>query len=59
MTEQTEHKPDPLSAMGQLDSVMWDLAMLIKYADQPQPNTVDRVIRRLRAALKAMEGPAK
>jgi hypothetical protein len=55
----TEHKPDPMTAILQLDGMMWDLAMLIKYDDQPQVDKKDRVIRRLRAALKAMEGPAK
>jgi hypothetical protein len=59
MTEQTEHKPDPMTAIGHLDGVAWDLAMLIKYKDQPQSATVDRVIRHLRAALRAMEGPTK
>jgi len=59
MTEQTEHKPDPMTALRKLDGMMWDLAMLIKYHDQPQADTEDRVIRHLRAALRAMEGPAK
>jgi hypothetical protein len=55
----TKHKPDPTTAFMQLAGVMWDLVMLIKYHEQPQDETVDRVIRHLRAALRAMEGPAK
>ena len=59
MTERTEHKPDPMTALRKLDGMMWDLAMLIKYHDQPQADRVGFVIHHLRAALKAMEGPAK
>jgi hypothetical protein len=57
--DSTEHKTDPMTALRKLDGMMWDLSMLIKYHDQPQSATVDRVIRHLRAALKAMEGPTK
>jgi hypothetical protein len=59
MTEQTKHKPDPMKAVGHLDGVMWDLAMMIKFGDQPQGDTVGRATRHLRAALEALEGPAK
>jgi hypothetical protein len=58
MTEQTEHKPDPIGAASQLASIMWDLAMAARY-DDPHRYHTGRAIRQLRAALEALEGPAK
>jgi hypothetical protein len=57
MTEQTEHKPDPMGAILQLDGVMWELAMILKYG--LNPNYEGRAVAKLRAALEALEGPAK
>jgi hypothetical protein len=58
MTEQTERKPDPMEAASQLGSIMWDLAMIARYHDVDGMH-VERAISQLRAALKALEGPAK
>jgi hypothetical protein len=57
MTEQTEHKPDPMGAILQLDGVMWELVMILKYGRNP--NYEGRAVAKLRAALEALEGPAK
>ncbi len=58
MAEQTKHKPAPLAAASHLSSIMWDLAMAARY-DDPHRYHTGRAIRQLRAALEALEGPAK
>jgi thiamine pyrophosphate-dependent acetolactate synthase large subunit-like protein len=58
MTEQTKHKPDPLAAASHLSSIMWDFAMMAKY-DDVHGIYVERSAAKLRAALEALEGPAK
>jgi hypothetical protein len=58
MTEQTKHKPDPVLAASMLTSIMWDFTMMAKYGDVDGLH-VERAAANLRAALEALEGPAK
>jgi hypothetical protein len=58
MTEQTEHKPNPAEAASCLNSIMWDLVMMAKYGGVDGFH-VEKAVAKLRAALEALEGPAK
>jgi hypothetical protein len=57
MTEQTEHKPDPIKAIIKLEGVMYELAMILNHGTAFNHHA--RAVAKLRAALEALEGPEK